>query len=95
MFVGPVDIGDNRPLPDFSSREQGFAHGLDCATQQIPESRISFPRCPQACRQTSFHVHKLTRQRLALGMDWAVELVVSFVPCFMPVIVHSANGLIV
>jgi len=25
VFVGPVDIGDIWSLPDFSSREQGFA----------------------------------------------------------------------
>lgn len=83
--VGPVDCGDKRALPDFSPAEQG--QRANESLQFRVNQRLS-PLSP-ACRKVSEAVHNSPVHGLVLGMKRRALLVRSFVPWFMPVVVHN------
>ena len=83
--VGPVDSGHKRALPDFSRIAKGKQAMRIVA---IDESSQTCPRYPQPVRNhASLSTNALAEWRAA-GVEIPAQLVVSFIPWFMPVFLH-------
>ena len=90
VLVGPVESGENEPLPESSPV---FQHPMAIRLGSLYESIESCPRCSQTVdKPANLSTTTLTETKV-VGVESCPPLVRSFLPWFMRLVVHSRRAL--